>query len=83
MEMPIEVVNAVAPSLLVKTPKPRKKYAKRGKLRTKVLNALGNGLRTTGSLVAIMVRSSPSFLRNRIRTIRWLFRKSRMLLARS
>lgn len=50
MEMPIEVVNAVAPSLLVKTPKPRKKYAKRGKLRTKVLNALGNGLRTTESI---------------------------------
>lgn len=50
MEMPIEVVNAVAPNLVAKTPKPRKKYAKRGKLRTKVLNALGNGLRTTESI---------------------------------
>lgn len=50
MEMPIEVVNAVAPKLLVKTPKPRKKYAKRGKLELKVLNALGNGLRTTESI---------------------------------
>lgn len=50
MEMPIEVVNAVAPNLVAKAPKPRKKYAKRGKLRTKVLNALGNGLRTTESI---------------------------------
>ena len=50
MEMPIEVVNAVAPKLLVKTPKPRKEYAKRGKLELKVLNALGNGLRTTESI---------------------------------
>lgn len=48
MEMPIEVIKAVAPKL--KARKPRKQYAKRGKLRTKVLNALGNGLRTTESI---------------------------------
>lgn len=50
MEMPIEVIKAVAPSLEPKVKKPRKKYAKRGKLQTKVLNALGNGLRTTESI---------------------------------
>lgn len=50
MEMPIEVIEVVAPNLKPKVTKPRKKYAKRGKLRTRVLNALGNGLRTTESI---------------------------------
>lgn len=50
MEMPIEVIEVVAPNLKPKVTKPRKKYAKRGKLQTKVLNALGNGLRTTESI---------------------------------
>lgn len=50
MEMPIEVIKAVAPNLEPKIKKPRKPYAKRGKLKTKVLNALGNGLRTTESI---------------------------------
>lgn len=50
MEMPIEVIEVVAPNLKPKATKPRKKYAKRGKLRTRVLNALGNGLRTTESI---------------------------------
>lgn len=50
MEMPIEVVNAVAPSLLAKPKKRRKPYAQRGRLELKVLNALGNGLRTTESI---------------------------------
>ncbi len=52
MEMPIEVVKAVR-EVSFTTPKPkakRKPYAKRGKLQTKVLNALGNGLRTTESI---------------------------------
>ena len=50
MEMPIEVLEVVAPNLKPKAKAKRKPYAKRGKLQMKVLNALGNGLRTTESI---------------------------------